>query len=83
MSQQSNYVEKNVAEESAAMAAQEVVSITIPIIIIIISVICTYFFIFFPRKPAPIPLMRKIMTPKPHKKEEQQQQMPNLPPVTM
>ena len=79
MSQQPEYAEKNIAEGSAAMADQEVVSITIPIII---SVICTYFFIFFPRKPAPIPLMRKIMTPKPHKKEEQQQML-NLPPVKM
>ena len=79
MSQQSNYVEKNVAEESAAMASQEAVSITIPIIIII-SVICTYFFIFFPRKPAPIPLMmRKRMVIKPHK----EQQRHHLPPVTM
>ena len=78
MSQQSNYVEKNVAEESAAMASQEAVSITIPIII---SVICTYFFIFFPRKPAPIPLMmRKRMVIKPHKEEQQRH---HLPPVTM
>ena len=53
MSQQSNYAEKNVAEESAAMAAQEVVSITIPIIII--SVICTYFFIFFLENPPQYP----------------------------
>ena len=45
MSQQPEYVEKNIAEGSAAMAdEEEVVSITIPIII---SVICTYFFHIF------------------------------------
>ena len=79
MSQQPEYAEKNIAEGSAAMADEEVVSITIPIII---SVICTYFFHIFPRKPAPIPqMMRKIMATKPHK--EEQQQMHNLPPVKM
>ena len=77
MSQQ--VTEKHIAEGSAAMADEEVVSITIPIII---SVICTYFFIFFPRKLAPIPLMMmRRMETKSHK--EEQQQMLNLPPVKM